>query len=190
MTPDPRRPAATSLGPDDPMDDDLCLFVLMLDRDGREVPAALLERARAWADAHPRCRHAAADMAAVDAVLAGEPGRAAPDGFADRVLAAHRRRDGQGGRVLPMLQRLAVAAALLLAVTVGFDLRFPGGATAGDDLERDRPHALDLLRPDPFAAPDVDAGLEALLPHHAFGSGGEPAADQASDDDAAADEGR
>ncbi len=186
MTPDPRLPAATSLGPDDPMDDDLCLFVLMLDRDGRDVPPALLERARAWADEHPACRRAADDMAAVDAVLASEPTRTAPDGFTDRVLAARRRRDREGGRVLPMMQRLAAAAALLLAVTIGVDMSTPGGAAAGDDLERDRSHAVDLLRPDPFAAPDVDAALRELLPHHALGAAASsddeaPARDAAED---------
>ena len=47
--------AVTSLRPDEPMTDDLCLFVLTLVADGRRVPESLVTRARAHAAAHPAC---------------------------------------------------------------------------------------------------------------------------------------
>jgi hypothetical protein len=58
--------------------------------------------------------------------------------------------------VLPLVRRLAVAAALLLAGTLGWSLAFPSTLRADPDVLRAR-HAVDHFRPTPFAPDRVDA---------------------------------
>lgn len=160
--PQPRPEPTTSLGPDEPMSDEMCTFVLSLSRDGRSLHPRLVERAEAWADQHPACRRALTDFAIVGGVLAAEPSRQATQGFTERVLA-EQRRVGRPGEVLPLLRRLSMAAAVLLGLTLAFDLSFPAGAAADDELAR-QAHRIDVVRPDPFVPADLDAGLRALLP--------------------------
>lgn len=170
----PPRDSATAIGPDEPMTDELCLFVLSLARDGRRFHPRLLERAEAWAAERLACQRALADFAAMSDVFAHEPPRRATEGFTRRVLS-ERRRVARGGDVLPLLRRMSVAAALLLGLTLVFDMSFPAGAAADDELAR-QPHAIDALRPDPFSEVDLDAGLRALLPDATrLGSGTTPA---------------
>jgi len=160
--PDFRLESAASLGPDEPMNDEFCSFVLSLRRDGRSLHPRLVERAEEWADAHPECRRTLGDFAAVGDLLASESPVRASAGFTDRVLTK-RRQFGRGGDVLPLLRRLSVAAALLLGLTLAFDMAFPAGAAADDELARQE-HEIDSLRPDPFSDANLDAGLQILLP--------------------------
>ena len=151
----------TSLDPAEPMTDELCLFVHSLLLDDRPVPAELAERARAWAAEHPACLAAVRDFEALGQVLAEEAPTGAPGDFTERVVTAARQ-EAPAARVLPFVRRLSAAAALLLGLTLVFDLQTPGGVEAGDDLARQR-HVVDTLRPDPFGPADVDAGLRTLL---------------------------
>jgi hypothetical protein len=159
---DPPFESMTAIGPDEPMSDELCTLILSLQRDGRRLDPRAVERAEAWASSHPACREALGDFAALGDLLSSEPARQASPGFTDRVLN-RRRLLARGGDVLPLLRRLAIAAALLLGLTVAMDMTFPTGAAADDELARQE-HQIDTLHPDPFAAPDLDGALQVLLP--------------------------
>jgi ferric-dicitrate binding protein FerR (iron transport regulator) len=139
------------------MDRERCLRTLSLLMDDRPVPAELAAAARAFAEQDPECRAAWEDWQRIRDVLSTEPGLTAPAGFAVRVLAARPEAD-----VLPFARRLAAAAALVLAVTVGYGVARPGQAVADPSVERTR-HYVDLFRATPYEADDVDAGLERLL---------------------------
>ncbi|MCB9898091.1 MAG: hypothetical protein H6825_08810 [Planctomycetes bacterium] len=166
-----RRPeAGVSLRPDEPMTDELCVFALSLVADGRPVPAELVRRAEAWADAHPACRGVLADFAAMGEALRDLPVPRARPGFAERVLAA-RESSASGARVLVLARRMAVAAALLLAFTVVLETTHPREAVADPDVTVER-HAVDAFRARPFAGDDLDAGLAELLPDPARRSSG------------------
>ena len=162
-----QHPSAMALGPDEQMTDELCLFVLGLVQDGRTVQPLLVQRAREWAAEHPVCSQALVDFALMGQVLQTEPKQRASQGFTDEVLRKRRDQRLAGGQILPLLRRLSLAAALLLAVTLGFDLSFPDGAVADDKLEASS-HLMDSLRPDPFAgsakSDALRVGLEVLLP--------------------------
>jgi hypothetical protein len=160
--PDPRPQSATSLGPDEPLSDELCTYLLSLVRDGRGVHPRLVERAELWADEHPACRQTLGDFAVIGELLGDEAPRHASAEFTERVLS-EQRRVRKAGDVLPLLRRLSIAAALLLGLTLAFDMSFPADAAADDEVAR-QPHQIDKLRPDPFSGPDLDAGLLALLP--------------------------
>ena len=155
-------PAVTSLRTDEPMTDELCLFVLTLDADGRAVPDELLARARGHAAAHPDCARQLADMTAVGGILSSEPTRQASADFTERVVAAARA-DAEPGTVLPMVRQLAVAAALLLAVSIVWIGSGPGELVADDQIDA-QSHAVDPFRVDPYGPDDLDAGLRRLLP--------------------------
>jgi len=147
------------------------LALLSLLRDGRPVDALAAARARALAASDPEMAAMLAAWERQAALLAGEPGLHAPADFTERVLAAARP-DGRGELLtLPVARRLALAAALLLAVTLGWSLARPGTLRADPDLQRHR-HAVDHFRATPFAHDDILRGLrgrvhdpEANLPH-------------------------
>ncbi len=149
------------------MTDELCLFVLSLVKDGRTLHPTLVTRAQGWAETHPSCQQALGDFAALSEVFRTEPELKASEGFTESVLRKQRREQRQGAQILPLLRRLSMAAAVLLGLTVAFDLGFPGGAAADDELEA-HVHLMDSLRPDPFGgaskADALRAGLDALLP--------------------------
>src|SRR5262249_4752466 len=98
-----------------------------------------------------------------------EPAVAASAGFTGRVLAAVARERGTPDEVLvlPLVRRLAVAAALLVAVTLGWSLARPAELQAGPDVQRHR-HAVDGFRRTPFTPDDSDAGLRARLRDQEF----------------------
>jgi len=164
---EPRAPG--DAGPPDAARRAEALRVLSLLRDGRPVDAQAAAQARALAARDPGL---AAELAAWErcaAVLAAEPGRRASPGFAARVLQAAGRERAAPAEVLvlPLLQRLAAAAALLLAVSLGWSLARPAPLLADPDVQRLR-HAADHFRPTPFAPDDVEAGLRARLRDPAF----------------------
>ena len=157
-----------TISPDDPRDDramtaEQALRTLGLVADGRPVEPAVRARAEAYAAEHPGVRAELADQAAIREVLASEPAPVPAADFTDRVLAARSAPDPASGRILSLARRLSVAAALLLAVTVGGDLANPERAVADPSIE-DQPHAVDAFGRDPFRAGDLDAGLQALFP--------------------------
>jgi hypothetical protein len=140
----------------------LCLWVHSLLLDARDVPASLAERAAEHAHRCPACARELADWRAVSGVLREEPALAAPPGLAGRVTAAARAEGG--GEILPLARRLAVAAALVLAVTLVHDVVRPGTATADPDIARQPGHLIDAFRPDGTGPDDLRAGLRVLLP--------------------------
>jgi hypothetical protein len=131
-------------------------------RDGRPVDAAAAAWAHAVAgsDAETRAMLAAWERQA--ALLAQEPPLAAPAGFTDRVLAAARGEAAGEVLSLPVARRLALAAALLLTVTLGWSLARPAALRADPDLQKNH-HAVDGFRRTPFAPDDIEAGLRAWL---------------------------
>jgi hypothetical protein len=167
------------LGADDPMDDERCLFTLSLLMDGRSVHPQLADRARAWAEEHPGCHRALGDFEAIRDVLREERVALPSEGFTERVLEEHQQ-GARTGDVLPLVRRLSLAAALLLALTLGFDLQSPSSAHAGADLAAAR-HSIDELRPDPFGPAQLEDGLLVLFPDPA------PLASQPSAEDVARD---
>lgn len=145
------------------------LRVLSLLRDGRPVPADEAARARALAAADPAVAAMLAAWERQAAALAAEPARTASPGFTARVLAALAGRGAQPAEVLvlPLVRRLAMAAALLLAGTLGWSLAFPATLRADPDVLRAR-HAVDCFRPTPFAPDDVRAGMLRWWKSEAF----------------------
>jgi anti-sigma factor RsiW len=146
------------------MDDTHCLFVLGLLRDGRPVDPELAAAARAHAAAHPQVATRARDLDRISDAVAALPEPTAGAEFTERVLVA-RRADAAAGRqtVTPLALRLAAAAALVLVAVLGFDAQRPTDAMADPDTEK-QVFEADAFRADPYASPDLDAGLRALLP--------------------------
>ena len=147
------------------------LALLSLLRDGRPVDAEAAARARALAASDPEVGAMLAAWERQAALLAGEPALRAPADFTERVVAATRQDGGGELLTLPVARRLALAAALLLAVTLGWSLARPGTLRADPDLQRHR-HAVDHFRATPFGHDDILRGLrgrlndpEANLPH-------------------------
>jgi len=178
----PPQGPVNALGLDDPMDDERCLFVLSLLMDGRSVHPVLAERARSWAEEHPSCGQALRDFEAIRAVLREERELSPSEEFTERVL--HEREAGaRSADITPLVRRLSLAAALLLALTLAFELQLPSSAIADADLSAQR-HSIDELKPDPFGPPQLDAGLRALFPDAAPLSSRDPeAADTAEEAD-------
>jgi anti-sigma factor RsiW len=146
------------------MDDTHCLFVLCLLRDGRPVDPELAAAARDHAAAHPQVAIRARDLDRISDAVASLPEPTASAGFTERVLDA-RRAEAPAGRqtVTPLALRLAAAAALALVAVLAFDAQRPTDAMADPDTEK-QVFEADAFRADPYAAPDLDAGLRALLP--------------------------
>lgn len=153
--------STVSPGPE-PLDDARCLLVLGLLRDHRPVSAQLAAAARAHAAAHPQLARIDRELALLNETVAGLPGLTAGAGFTERVLAS-RRAPPQGITQLRLALRLAAAAALLLAVVTVHDATRPGDALADPDTGR-QSFQSDVFFSHAFAAPDLDAGLKALLP--------------------------
>lgn len=163
--PDRIRCAApvTSLPAPEALDETSALFVLTLADDGRAVPARLLAAAEAFAERHPRVAQARADLRLLGEVLASEAPRPAPADFTERVLQAGQWRERPPASVLPLVGRLAAAAAVLLVVGITWQLGDPQAAVADPRVQRQR-HVVDDLWPDPFAPPRIEQGLARLLP--------------------------
>jgi hypothetical protein len=160
---------------DDPIDEAEraeALAVLSRLRDDRPVPTADAARARELAARDPEIAATLAAWERQAAVLRSEPGVAARPGFADRVLAAMARERNTPVEilVLPFVRQLAVAAALLVAVSLGWTMARPARLEANADLQHQRHHAVDSLRRTPFAADDLDAGLRARVADPRFGN--------------------
>lgn len=157
-----------------PTDDEraFALAVLSRLRDGREVPAAEAASARELAARDPEIASMLAAWDRQSALLAGEPAVSARAGFTDRVLAAlaEQRSAPDEVLVLPLVRRLAVAAALLAAVTLGWSLARPAELHAGADRPEQH-HAVDGFRRTPFAPDDIEAGLRARKDDPAFTGG-------------------
>jgi anti-sigma factor RsiW len=141
------------------------LAVLSRLRDERPVPPEQAARARELASRDPQIAAELAAWERLSAALRGAPGVVASEGFSDRVMAAMARERGTPVEVLvlPFVRQLAVAAALLVAVSFGWTLAQPGRLEADADLQRQRNHVVDSLRRTPFEADDLDAGLRARL---------------------------
>ncbi len=168
------------------MDDERCLFVLSLLMDGRAVDPELAAAARAHAAGHPDCARAVADWQAARAALAALPARTASSGFTARVLAAATAAGattgasgasgasgelcaGDAAGLLVFARRLALAAGLVLAATLGWDLAHPGALRADSGLQRHR-HVVDHFRTGPFAPDAIEDGLRARLADVEFGT--------------------
>jgi anti-sigma factor RsiW len=165
------EPAGREVVPSrDAMDTEACLYVLSLLLDDRPVDPELAARARRHAAAHPEVAETERDWRRMRAALAAAPARRAREGFTERVLAAA----GVGVAPAPVstlrfARRLAVAASLTLAVSLGFDLVRPDPLQADAGVQRAR-HAADHFRAGPFDADDIRAGLRARLRDAGFGA--------------------
>ena len=139
------------------------LAVLSRLRDGCPVPAAEAASAQALAARDPQIAEMLAAWDRQAALLASEPAVGARPGFTDRVLAALARERSTPVEVLvlPFVRRLAVAAALLLTVSLGWTLARPSPVMADPDVQLHKHHAVDALRHTPFETDDLDAGLRA-----------------------------
>lgn len=177
----PRGGPTTSLTGDEPMTDEVCLFVHSLLMDGRTVPGDLESRAKRWAAEHEHCRRAVADFEAIHDVLSTEPSHATGQDFTSRVVRTARSEESasRDGEVLPFVRKLAAAAAIVLSLTLIFEASTPEATVATDDVQSQR-YAVDDFRADAFEADDLEAGLEALLPFHGDG-GAEPETDEADE---------
>ena len=178
MTAHDQPPASSHdpLGPGREMDAATCLHALSLLIDGRPVDPVLAERARAHAAAHPEIARVEADWRRMREALAASPGRRAREGFTEGVLAALAERAEAPVGSLRFARRLALAASLALAVTLGFDLASPASLQADAGMERAR-HAVDHFRDGPFDDDDVLGGLRARLADAGFAARGPAAAD-------------
>ncbi len=138
------------------------LRLLSLLRDGRPVEPAAAARARRLAERDPELGAMLAAGERRAALLASDPPVAAGAGFTGRVLAALREQRAAPAEVLalPLVKRLVAAAALLLAVTLGWSLAHPAALRAAPDPPR---HAVDHFRRTPFAPDDLLAGLRGRL---------------------------
>ncbi len=141
------------------MNRERCLHVFSLLVDGRPVPAAVEHAARQFALGDEDCAVALEDYRTLHELLASEPGVQASPGFATRVVAA---RTDEGAAVLPFVRRLALAAALALAVTVGWALATPQELMADGSLEADV-HTVDHFRSSPYQTDDLTGGITSLL---------------------------
>jgi hypothetical protein len=139
------------------------LAVLSRLRDGRPVPAAEAASAQALAARDPQIAEMLAAWERQAALLASEPAVHARPGFTDRVLAALARERNTPVEVLvlPFVRRLAVAAALLVTVSLGWTLARPSPVMADPDVQRHKHHVVDSLRRTPFAPDDLQALMRA-----------------------------
>jgi hypothetical protein len=163
MTAHDQRPADDSdaRAAHTPMDADSCLAVLSLLLDDRPVDPVLEAQARAFAAAHPELADVERQWRFVREALAGTPARRAREGFTGRVLAALAATGSDAPLgTLQFARRLALAASLALAVTIGWDLMRPASLQADAGLGRAR-HAADNFRDGPFDADDNMRGLRA-----------------------------
>lgn len=149
--------------------DDEALFVLSLIQDGRLVPEQLSSLARAHSAAHPAVSDALADFRLLSEALSEEADEVASAGFTGAVLEQVRGLRAPGPAAspfvvsLPLARRLAVAATVLLALTLSWDALRPAPAAA-DPAQEHQDYRGDVFRPDPYGPLDLDAGLKELLP--------------------------
>ena len=136
------------------------LAVLSRLRDGRPVDAATAAWAQSVAESDAETRAMLAAWERQAAVLAQEPPLAAPAGFTERVLAAARGEAAGEVISLPVARRLALAAALLLTVTLGWSMARPAALRADPDLQKNW-HAVDNFRSTPWERDDILGGLRA-----------------------------
>ncbi len=153
---------------DIPPDDTTCLWVESLRLDGRPIAAQVLLYCGTMLAARPDLRRTAEGFRARRALLAEAPPLRARAGFTERVLAARRARSAD---VPTLARRLAIAAGLVLAVTLALDAIRPAALQAGSARERGR-HAVDAFRAHPFAPDAVIEGLRARLLDPGFGAAG------------------
>lgn len=159
--PDEAGPTLAGLLAAEELDDEGALFVLSLAQDGRPVPAELLSLARERAEANPTVAQAVADFARLSEVLGEEPASVTSPGFTEAVLG--RTRPARAVTPMSLARRLAVAATLLLGLTIAWEGARPAPAAA-DPSQENQAYRGDAFRADPYAPPDIEAGLEQLLP--------------------------
>jgi len=190
--PDEAGPTLAGLLAAEELDDEGALFVLSLAQDGRPVPSALLSLARERAEANPAVAQAAADFARLSELLGEEPASVTSPGFTEAVLG--RTRSVRTVTSMVLARRLAVAATLLLGLTIAWEGARPAPAAA-DPSQENQSYRGDVFRADPYGPPDIEAGLEQLLPGRLDASStdtgadldvdpDEPQPDDTSDDDA------
>jgi len=158
-----------------PLTDEEALFVLSVIQDGREVPERLGSLARQHSDAHPEIVEALGEFGLISEVFRSEAAEPASAGFTSETL--NRAREGatadpvlgNGPTLTPSLlsfqlaRRMAVAAALLLSLTLGFDALRPTPAAA-DPAQEQQSYRGDVFRPEPYGPLALDLGLQELLP--------------------------
>lgn len=165
--------------------DEEALFVLSLIQDGRSVPEHLSALAREHSDAHPAIAEALGDFGLISEVFRSEAAEPASAGFTGEIVSRAREvstaeaalSDGprathevlretlQAPSLLSfqLARRMAVAAALLLSLTLSFDALRPTPAAADPAVEQQF-YRGDVFRPDPYGPPALDIGLAELLP--------------------------
>ncbi|GEM_PF-3068589 len=184
-----------------PLTDEEALFVLSLIQDGRSVPEHLSALAHQHGEAHPAVAEALGDFCLMSEVFRSEAAEPASAGFTTELVSRVREvataepaiNDGPGAtdeparetRPTPSLlsfqlaRRMAVAAALLLSLTLSFDALRPTPAAADPAVEQQF-YRGDVFRPEPYGPPALDVGLAELLPgrlDQAEGAGSDPASD-------------
>lgn len=171
----PEGVGATALRGDEPITDELCLFVVSLSLDRRPVPAELFRRVEQHLAGNRELSERVEAMRRDAELLRNPPGVRVPDGFAERVLAERRAR----AAARPTRGRgLLAAAVVLLALGLAWDLGNPSATRASDDTASRR-FRVDELQPDPFGVSRIEAALRTWLPGPLDGESAAPATDQA-----------
>ncbi|GJM21935.1 MAG: hypothetical protein DHS20C15_18500 [Planctomycetota bacterium] len=143
--------------------DELCLFVHSLRLDDRPVPAELAARVDAHVAASAELQRAVRGLSNDHELLSRGPEYEVPEGFAERVLKALKARVRTQPARRPGLVRFAAAAALLLGLSLVWDLSHPADVLADPDTATGR-WIADDLRPDPFGPLQIEAALRKQLP--------------------------
>jgi len=165
--------------------DDEALFVLSLIQDGRAVPERLSAMAAEHGQTHPSVVAALGDFGLISEAFRAEAADPASASFTSRVLGQARAASppklapndpptpspelAQSSNLRPSLlsfqlaRRMAVAAALLLSLTLSWDALRPAPAAA-DPAQEQEFYRGDVFRPDPYGPVALDLGLQELLP--------------------------
>ena len=166
-----------------PLTDEEALFVLSLIQDGRAVPEQLGALARQHGAARPEIAEALGDFGLITEAFHSEAAEPASAGFTGETLSRAREGaaaapvPGNGTTLTPSLfsfqlaRRMAVAAALLLSLTLSFDALRPTPAAA-DPAQEQQFYRGDVFRPEPYGPVALDLGLRELLPGRLDQAGG------------------
>ncbi|MFT7462888.1 MAG: hypothetical protein ACI9EF_001230 [Pseudohongiellaceae bacterium] len=147
------------------LSDQEALFVLSLIADGRDVPEKLSRLAHRREAESPDVAAALGDFGLISGALSDLSGEepVSPD-FTSRVLD-QARESASTSTVVSMdwARRLAVAATLLLSVSLSWDALRPTPAAADPSQER-QVYRGDVFRQEVYGPYDMDRGLRELLP--------------------------